>query len=112
MEIELPDTDGAQLLASNDEWILLQVDPENDAQNFQSHMLMWLPEEFPNNLLRACQKLTTAKKLIPGIDLQFVDSPSAGFLIMPQKGWSLRKGPEAQNLFDKMMWEIDRVRRM
>ena len=111
MEIEASNTEGWQLLASNDEWVLLQVSESDEESNSGNCMLMWLPAEIPPNFLRACQKLASTKNLVPGMDLQFVEEPSAGFLIFPRRGWSLKKGPEAQHTFEKMIWELDRLRR-
>lgn len=98
-------------LALNDEWLLINAHAEDGEPADANYMLMWLPRDLPNDLLRACDKLAATADLIPGIGLEFVQKPSAGFLLRMKPGWSLKERGAAEHAFDKILWELNRIRR-
>lgn len=102
------------LLVTNQQWGLFDADPINlqAGQALVKYLvLLWLPEETPSNLLlAACEKLNSDPPNWPGTTLTFESEPSPGFCLEISREWWSDSENQQEELFRKMMWEIERAK--
>lgn len=105
-------------LQQNDQWLLLPPNPaevlpsEKQGKQILVFFMPWIAEEdISPQLLATCHALAANPPDWPGIKLGFVQKPSPGFVLRIVKGWEPANSTQEQNLFQKIMWEIQRMER-
>jgi len=111
--------DEENLLASDEQWALLEPPSPDFTATSQSPggnitlFFLWIAEEeIPATLLNACELLNTDPPDWAGIKISFQAQPSPGFCLEISKGWEPVNEAQKENLFRKMIWELDRARAM
>lgn len=106
------DTDSLHLKVLNEEWGLFRSKANVEDFKNPQYFLVWLAEEEPSpGLVAACKKLASQALLIPGVVLSMVEQPALGLVIRPKPGWNLEEGEGIAHFFEKILWELDRLKR-
>lgn len=104
------ETDTLILKAANEEWGLFRSKVNLERLDGPEYFLIWIGDTPPNEYIpNACKKLARQMTLINGVLLTFVDQPEVGLIIRPKPGWNFEEGEGAKHLFDKVLWEINRL---
>lgn len=111
--------DEQNLLATNEQWALFGPPSTDSTSTGQSCnedttlFFLWISEdELPTQFLAACEILNTDPPDWAGIKLSFQAEPSPGFCLEISKGWEPVNEEQEEDLFRKMIWELDRARVM
>lgn len=114
---ENTDADGG-FLERNEHWALLPPDTSKSLHNERKgkpvliFFMPWIAEEdMPVTMISTCNNLTSHPPDWPGIKLGFVEKPSPGFVIHITKGWEPANSAQERALFQKIIWEIQRIER-
>lgn len=112
------EVDDSVFLHINEQWALLPPDPannlsvENNGKPTLTFFMPWIAEDnMPNAMLNCCHSLSANPPDWPGIRLGFVEKPSPGFVIRIAKGWEPANATQERSLFQKVLWEIQRMER-
>ncbi|WP_370263608.1 hypothetical protein [Limnobacter sp.] len=105
-------------LIMDQHWALLPPDPENsisieqNGKRILTFFMLWIDENnISPSLLATCKNLASNPPDWPGVRLEFTETPSPGFLIRIVKGWEPANSKQEQSLFQKVLWEINRLER-
>lgn len=107
--------DDVQMLASNEEWALLRpLAPPSASDEAEikpnTYFLLWLAEEdMPEDLLAACQQISKDPPNWPGVRMGFQNTPSPGLTLEFSRGWEPVNTTQEEDLFGKILWEIQRA---
>lgn len=101
----------------NEQWGLLRSRSLNgsDMQPFESHHSFWFflwigDDDIPIPILSACQMLSKNPPRWNGVELKFQSEPSPGFTLTIAKDWTPSSDVQEEELFKKMIWEIERLK--
>lgn len=117
----LPEEETQQVnepLQFDEHWVLVQADPMTSlpvwisGKQILTYFLPWIGEDpMPERLMNACIRLGNNPPDWPGIQMKFTQDPSPGFVLNITKGWEPSNSKQEKDLFQKLIWEIQRVLR-
>lgn len=101
----------------DNDWTMIRSSEVSPAQtksgnaSGETYLFVWTAEEkMPDLLIQACRQLQTDPPQWPGSTVRFEESPEPGFLIDMAKDWLPASPSEEENLFKKLIWEIERAK--
>jgi hypothetical protein len=94
------------------DWVMVKSRQTDSVDPNQEYCIVWLAEQPPAKpIVEAAQKLCALKNAIPGAQLECKLEPQLGFVLKPQKGWRFDTQNEAQQILEKVVWEVNRLGR-